>query len=145
MICVEELVLEGKSCSSKDLDDIDAKLDDALDSEASSFKPVALTYTGWMEEVAIPLGSLNHGALTSKKNFSEDIRGGVGWKKRGQENLTKDTPPKRALRTPFVWYVSTPLRCYRGGRQEVSKYSFCVRFPTCESADFRWIPTWEPN
>ena len=38
---------------------------------------------------------------------SEDAMGGGG-NKRGEENLTKDTPPKTGFWAPFVWYVFFP-------------------------------------
>ena len=36
-----------------------------------------------------------------------------GWKKMGEENLTKDNPPqkKTGFGPPFGWYVFHPLRC----------------------------------
>ena len=36
------------------------------------------------------------------------LRGRRVEKKRGEENFTKDTPPKKGFWTPFVWYVSPP-------------------------------------
>ena len=35
---------------------------------------------------------------------------GVEKKKRGEENLTKDTPRKRSFGPPFVWYVCHPTQ-----------------------------------
>ena len=40
-------------------------------------------------------------------HISEDAMGGVG-KRRGVENLTNDTPPKRGFGPPLVWYVFHP-------------------------------------
>ena len=55
------------------------------------------------------------------RHFSGDFSGFVplisalrdamgGGKKRGEENLRKDTPPKNGFGPPFVWYVFRPPR-----------------------------------
>ena len=36
----------------------------------------------------------------------------AGWKKRGEENLTKDTPPKKSCWTALVRYVFHPPGCH---------------------------------
>ena len=51
-------------------------------------------------------------SLHAKPKFRLDQRTPWGGgKKRGVENLTNDTPPKKGFWTTLIRYVSTPLRC----------------------------------